>query len=221
MIIPHICQATSYIRNWCRRHQTCKESTQHDGLNILSSCYTDEEYAEEEVWRKHGDISPIELGKRSKELRHNLAEYTKLTIDILTRGPKAKPKTKSDSERVVTSVDTPNSAETASNVGEKDEDANEAPMVVKPRRIVVPNFFFRGHYEIFGVSIDFQGTSRSIETYSKVHFLLGGNSLNSHLSDSGDHQGHSRLRGYPTSPQNLSFSLHRQLVAALTGGPDY
>ena len=69
-------------------------------------------------------------------------------LETQTSGPKAKPNTKSESERVVTSVLTPNSVDKAAKVGEKEDDAKVAPMVVKPRRMVMNIFFLLGHYKI-------------------------------------------------------------------------
>ena len=60
----------------------------------------------------------------------------------ITNGPKANPNTYKLKVRITTSVLMPNSMETASKVGENDEEAKETPIVVSPNRIVLPSFFF-------------------------------------------------------------------------------
>jgi hypothetical protein len=70
-----------------------------------------------------------------------------------TKGPKAKPRTYNDRVEIVTSVLTPDSSAICSKVGGKDDDAKEAPMVVKNTRPVTNIFLPTGQI------LEFAGSS--------------------------------------------------------------
>lgn len=165
MIIPKIRQTSRHICDRRTSHQTCKEPTQHNRLQILRRRNADQKGPKDEIGRQKRQLASVQLRDGCKQLsflsdhlpqiicraeRRGRSRNGRREKAIkLTNGPNANPKTYNESVKIVTSELTPNSAATAPKVGENDEEANEAPMVVKPSKSVTPTRYLTDQFYIY------------------------------------------------------------------------